>query len=180
MSGVNIPLAVGNLQPPSCEFTFRVPGQIGSTESVSTPTLTLDRSQVQHLPVQIDPHIPQQHLPAQVDPQLSPHLLVQIDPQLSPQIQLLEAELEPVLRSRGPRLQAPSTVDSGPLSPPASTAAPASPPARHHLRLPPHSCPPTSNEPSTIPESQAEIARADDIVNRGIRARKINAHTRTE
>ena len=108
------------------------------------------------------------------------HLSVQIDPQLSQHIPFLEAEPEPALRSRGPRQQTPSTVDSSPPSSPALTVAPASPPARRHFRLPPHACLPTSNEPSIIPESQAAVARAEYIINREIHARRSNAHARTE
>ena len=74
-------------------------------------------------------------------------------------------------------------VDSSPLSSPASTAESADPPSYHHLLL----CtrPLTSeseftgNEPSITPESQAATARADDIVNREIHARKKNAHARS-
>ena len=83
------------------------------------------------------------------------------------------------------RQPTPSTVmvDSSPLSSPASTAESADPPSYHHLLLCTH--PPTSepectgNEPSITPESQAATARADDIVNREIHARKNNAHARS-
>ena len=72
-------------------------------------------------------------------------------------------------------------ADSSPLSSPTSIMEPADPLAYHHLPLndrPPTS-EPTGKEASITPESQAAAARAEDIVNREIHARKNNAHARS-
>ena len=152
---------MGNLQRPSCEFTFRAPGQIGSTESVSTPTLPLDQ-------------------PA----------LVSATPASTNRSAVISANsiigggtwTRP--RARGPpaadakysrfRSSITSCIDCGPCRPPRSP-----PPQAAPLCLPPHGCPPTPNGPSIVPESQAAIARAEGIVSREIQACKNNAHART-
>ena len=125
-----------NLQLPSWEFTFRTPDQIGSTESTSISaglgTLPLDRSRLQHLPVQIDQQLSQQHLPAQIDPQFSQ--------------QHLPAQLIRSHPSNPDSRHQVSTVDSSPLSSPVSTTAPASPLAEYHLNAAPPCLPSSLQE----------------------------------
>ncbi|KAF8536145.1 hypothetical protein BDD12DRAFT_808003 [Trichophaea hybrida] len=159
-------IATEKLQPPSCEFIFHPPGQIASTESTSTSTLPLHRSQLHHL--QIDPQLSQQIPTLEPESALRPteHSMLIFFP---PLIVTLGHTAEPNpmtdIFPHSNDQHSPNTVDSSPLSSPASTVVPS---------------PTISHISSIILESQTATVRAKDIIKREIDAYKNNAHARTE